>query len=549
MTPRNTSPEIHETLLSQLREDLASRRIKDGIAAVRSHASLLENLSPRQPNAGRFLGYVAQWVDVGFAGQPQLKKLLALFEASLRSDLSVRDYLFLRMANGMVDMAEESADAAVHHFDFIADLAQELDDPQSLAIVFFWKGRCLRKKGEYDEALIYSIRGRDLALQLGHPRMAAVMRVLESWLLFQKGRAKEAANILREAQAVLEETDDYVTLGNIHSSYGRIARREGRYDRAVEHFNRSIEEYTKFDRQHPNLARSLANMALAKRGIALQLQRKIDKDAVRRRKSSLHGRVDPSSGRNDRHRLNQLREEALTHLHDANAIYCHHPNHHGAGTVHLNTGYIYFDKDDFDLAEVNAASAYQLGEAKRDYILMGRARILHCMIENAKVDGEVGETADPGSHARRALESIQEAVELAKHTQNHRLLALTYLWQGLTYSNAFFDNPDAARESYDLALAGSRTDQPDSMWDDLQVLKSRVMRRGSIDATLKAWSQGATGEKSFRQITEEFAEVIIPRVWEREGRKVSRVAARLSISPKKVRRILVRAGRRKPEKQ
>jgi len=54
------------------------------------------------------------------------------------------------------------------------------------------------------------------------------------------------------------------------------------------------------------------------------------------------------------------------------------------------------------------------------------------------------------------------------------------------------------------------------------------------------------GEKTFRQISEEFAEIVIARVWEREGRKVSRVAARLSISPKKVRRILAQVGRRKP---
>jgi len=43
-------------------------------------------------------------------------------------------------------------------------------------------------------------------------------------------------------------------------------------------------------------------------------------------------------------------------------------------------------------------------------------------------------------------------------------------------------------------------------------------------------------------MTEEFAEMIIPKVWEREGRKVSRVATRLSVSPKKVRRILKQAG-------
>jgi hypothetical protein len=36
--------------------------------------------------------------------------------------------------------------------------------------------------------------------------------------------------------------------------------------------------------------------------------------------------------------------------------------------------------------------------------------------------------------------------------------------------------------------------------------------------------------------------IIIPKVWEREGRKVARVAAKLAISPKKVRRVLHAAG-------
>jgi hypothetical protein len=57
------------------------------------------------------------------------------------------------------------------------------------------------------------------------------------------------------------------------------------------------------------------------------------------------------------------------------------------------------------------------------------------------------------------------------------------------------------------------------------------------------------GDKTFQQITEEFAELVIPKVWEREGRKISRVAARLSISPKKVRRILERVGPKKRAKE
>lgn len=57
------------------------------------------------------------------------------------------------------------------------------------------------------------------------------------------------------------------------------------------------------------------------------------------------------------------------------------------------------------------------------------------------------------------------------------------------------------------------------MWDDLQALKARFMQTGKIDAMLKAWSQGSVGEKSFQRILEEFSELIIPKIWEREGSK------------------------------
>jgi tetratricopeptide (TPR) repeat protein len=458
----------------------------------------------------------------------------------------VSDYVYLRMAQGMVALREEAIQTAIGHFDFVLGLGEELNDEFLLAIINFWKGRCLRRRGEYDEALVYTCKGRDMALKLGHERMAAVMKVLESWLLFQQGKPKEATNISHSAETVLEDTDDYVTLGNIQSFYGRMARREGRYDKAIELFERAIELYGKRDPQHPNLARSLANMALAKREIALQLQRKIDQDVERRRKVPSKGDNHGASQRTARReRLNCLRREALQHLESANAIYAQHPNHHGVGTVRLNAAYLHLDNGDYHSAEAEAASAYDLAQEKRDYILMGRARILQCVIENAKVEDEITEGADAGSHARRALECIQEAVDLAKHTQASVLLANAYIWQGMTHCNSFFDNADAARESYDLARPFCKGSQSGHLWQDLQTLRSRILDKGTIDPNLKAWSLGAVGDKTFQQITEEFADIVIPRVWEREGKKVSRVAARLSISPKKVRRILERVGRRK----
>jgi len=68
------------------------------------------------------------------------------------------------------------------------------------------------------------------------------------------------------------------------------------------------------------------------------------------------------------------------------------------------------------------------------------------------------------------------------------------------------------------------------------------LRASGINETLRAWSEGLIGDKTFQQVAEEFAEIVIPKVWAREGKKISRVAERLSISPKKVRRILRNAG-------
>ena len=544
--------------LAQLREHVAAREIERGITCLRSHQDLIAKLDPSQEDAARLLAHLAIWTDIGFSGPP-LQELLQRFkhlEPGLRSKLSIADYICLRMAQGMAAMVEEAMESAIAHFDFVLSLSGELDDRFLLAIVYFWKGRCLRRKGDYDEALIYTGKGKDLALALGHLRMAAVMQVLESWLLFQQGKWKEAVRISQAAESVLGETDDYVTLGNIQSFYGRLARREGRFDKAIEFFESAIRHYGKRDSRHPNLARSLANMALAKRGIALQLQKRIDREVQRRRKTVAGRQVKSNSTGQDsrqpdyRGRLAELRREALEHLEAARAIYQQRPNHHGAGTVYLNAAYIHLDSGDFQRADEEAASAYDVAEEKQDYILMGRARILQCMIENAKVEEEIGGGADPGSHARRALEFSQEAIELAKHTQHHLLLANAHLWQGLTQCNSFFDNPEAARESYDLARASCGANQPDNnMWQDLQTLSAKILHKASVHPALKAWSQGAVGEKTFRQISEEFAEIVIARVWEREGRKVSRVASRLSISPKKVRRILARVGRRKPRQR
>ena len=540
------SREITDEFLAQLKEDLVCRRVGRGMTCLQDHEDLLTSFDPEQKNAARFAGYLAQWVDIGFQRPALVREIVSLFTKPIRSRLRLQDYLYLRLAEGMIAMAAEATEEAFRHLDFVLALEEQIDDKELLSIANFWKARCLRMKGEYDPALAYAVKGRELATELGHEPMAAVMRVLESWLFFQKGNTKQALQILQEAEGVLKKTDDYLTIGNIHSSYGRIARRQGRYQHAIEHFSAAIMQYRQRDPRHRNVARTLTNLASSKRLIALQLLRKIDADAARRRKAAKRGRASEGGTKiQNRSRLEQLRGEALAELEEAAAIYGEYRNHHGLGSVHLNYGYLHLDNGDLESAEKESKTAYRLGEEKGDHILMARARLLDCMIENARVDEEISESAEPGGHARQAQDCAQEAIELARHTQNRRLLADAFIWQGLTFCNRFFEDPDSARHSYDQAIALSKGNHADGAWEDLETLKARVLRAGRVNPVLRAWSQGSLGDKTFQQITEEFAELIIPKVWEREGRKVSRVATRLSMSPKKIRRILSRVQRRK----
>ena len=288
-------------------------------------------------------------------------------------------------------------------------------------------------------------------------------------------------------------------------------------------------------------------MAYVKRLMAIEVRRKVDAQAARRRRAAARGQTRNGQSRSPyRDRLEQLRQEALGELSEAARIYEQYGNHHGLGSVHLNFGYLHLDHGDLDDAEAEAKTAFRLAEEKRDHILMARARLVLCMVENARVEEGIGDSIEPGNHARLAQDFAQEAIELAKHTENRRLLAHAYVWQGLTYCNRFLEDADKARCCYDQAVRLTKGDYLDSAWEDLESLKNRLLRTGSVNPTLRAWSQGSIGDKTFQQISEEFAEIIIPKVWEREGRKVSRVAARLSVSPKKVRRILSRVGRRKP---
>ena len=539
--PESKTP---DSLLAPLRDDLVSRRIGSGIDRLASHRPWLLALDPSQRSAAALVGLLAQWVDIGFDRPQLVSDLLARFPPASRASLPLGDYLHLRMSEGFLSMYKEDCENAIRHFETVLSFESEVQDKEMLSIANFWIARCQRKMGRYESALKHVVNGRDLALRLQLPKMAAIGQVLESWLMFQEGKPEEARRVLKEAETALLDTDDFVTRGNIQSAYGRMARRQGRYEQALQHFASSIEEYKKRNPQHRNLARALANIAFVKRLIALRLGKKIDREVAKRLKTTTGSAVLPVARPKARERthLEKLRTEALTHLAHAEEIYARHDDHRGLGTVHVDRGLLYLDSGDLDAAAVEGAAAYTLGEDKKDVILEARARILQSRVENAKFEEQVEDKSDLSQRAQVAMDFAHEAVELAKHTQNRRLLARAHIAQGFVLANDFFGDPHAAAECCDRAAALLRPEGQDYVWEDLQALRRKLLKTGSTDSVLRQWSQGIVGDKTFQQISEEFAGIVIPKVWKREGRKISRVAARLSISPKKVRRILSSAG-------
>lgn len=536
-------PDEVGALLAELRDDLGFRRIEQGIGRLERIRPMVEALRPEAANSGVLVGIIAQWIDAGFDSPQLLCRLLARFPAPTRSALTLLDYLHLRMAEGVFAMSQEDFDGAAGHFRFVQSLEDEIGDAELLAIANFWTGRCLRNTGRYDDAVAYIERAETLALSCGYPQMAAIMQATRSWLAFQKGKLSEAIAILRHAEEALSRTDDFLSRGNIQSAYGRIARRQGRYERALECFERAITEYRSGGGDHLQLARALLNLAFVKRLLALQFQKDLDHVSASRRSAGEDASLGADRIREQRLRIEQIRSAAHAQLEESMAIYERHHNHRGIAGVHINKGFLCLDSGDLECAASEAAEAFRHGEEKSDYIVMARARTIQCIVECAALEEQVG---DPAHHHETAEAFANDAVAFAGHTQNRRLLARACVWQGLVYAIELYGDPEAARRCCEQAIALLQTEGSERqyVWDDLENLKAKVLHARPVDPLLRAWSAGVVEDRSFSQLTEEFARMVIPKVWEREGRKVSRVAEKLSISPKKVRRILHSAGMR-----
>jgi len=531
--------------VNRLNEALKRRHISEGVALLDHAAEALLQLQPDHPRAVDLLLLVAQWVDVGYRDHRFLDKLLANFPIKSRRRMPLDDYLRVRMAEAFRALSMEEVDTSIEILDFVLKAERESGDEHLVALAHFWKGRAHRRKGEYETALKDIVQARQYAQKSRDNAMfTAVIQIHEAWLLFQNGLRKEALRLLAHAETVLKSTDHYLALGNIESARGRIVRRSGEYARALDHFDRAIAIYSAGNLSHCNLARALVNAAYVRRLLALQLRKKIDALTRKPNPARSAGRPNTAASPQNslRTRYQQICEVTTLQLQQARDIYKLHDHLGGVGSVMLNSGYLHLDRGDLDSATIEAFEAYRIGTEKNDHILMARARILQAATENARVEEQLGEDVDTALNANKARQYCEEALATAQLTQNRRLIAGAHIARGMTAANEFFQEWEMAKRCASEATNLIGAGENDHLLDDLAALKSRIMQASGVNDTLRGWSEGMLGHKTFQQVTEEFAEIVIPKVWLREDKKISRVAVSLSISPKKVRRILRNAG-------
>jgi tetratricopeptide (TPR) repeat protein len=517
---------IYPSVLRELNDALIRREVRTGFALLEREVSRLGALNPADPEAGAWLLCIAQWIDLGYRNIDCLYELAKPFTHFPHAAMQLGDYLCLRMVEAYIAFVEEDSVKACEIFDLVLRVGPGVLEPHLVVVAHFWKCRAHRHKGQYELALHHIQKAKALSVEMGASRLVAVTNIHESWLLFQRGQRRDAMRLLDEAQSELSTTGHVLSLGNIESARGRIVRRGGEYAKALQHFERAVEIYAEQFPEHPNLARTLVNAAYVKRLMALELL-----------SQSRSGRAKGT----DNKRFLQICHEALDLLRRAEDIY-RKPHHHaGTGAVLVNAGYLHLDTGDIDRAEQEARKAFDLGTETHDNILLARARTLQATIQNDRVEEELSDSVDTGENAQLARNYAEDAVTIAKLTQNDRLLAGAYIVSGTVAANEFFRDWQAAKNFAGMATELLSRDDLDHLSKQLCVLKTRILQAAGIDEMLRSWSEGIVGEKSFQQVSNEFAELVIPKVWEREGRKISRVAEVLSISPKKVRRILMTA--------
>ena len=418
----------------------------------------------------------AQLHDLGYRDLDWLEGLQRRLP-NRTQEMTVSSFTRSELIDAYLSFATDQTDAAIERLSRVLHYSRTTAPAHLLFIAHFWKGRAHRQKGEYETAYIHIAEAQVIAAAMKAPRLVAVTKIHESWLVFQVGERKRAFELLDEAEAELKPVRHALSLGNIESARGRFVRRSGEYQRAFEHFESAIRILESDFPRAQGLARALVNAAYVKRLMAMDLKPSLTQRAARRVSNADYLR---------------LTGEALDMLRRAAEIYRNSRHSGGLGSVLVNAGHLHLESGDIEQANAEAEQALRFATERSDLILFARTRNLQSAIERAYAEEQLG---DPAAHASRALHLAEEAVAHAVQTQNKRLQAESFIARGIAAVGGPTVDLDTAKEYAAKAAAALDPADRDHLRKALLDLKGLIAKTGDVDETLRGWSNGQTGRK------------------------------------------------------
>ena len=504
---------------------LLERDVKAGFGLLDQFFLDSRHLYGDLPERIAMLYYIAQWVDLGYRDLSFFEQMFAPYVSVDRLRLPFESVLQLMLVDAFRLIRQRAFAAAVTILANALDAGCRIMPASMPFLARFWKGRAHRQEGDFEQAMIEIRTVRKLAEDLKAGKLIAVAKIHESWLAFHKGDRRVAFQLLAEAEEVLGPSGHGLSLGNIASARGRFVRSAGDYVGALGFFEQAISIFERDYPTHPNLGRALINAAYVKRLIASELHPQ--------------GRGEPAGAATHTRTL-EITRQAIALLRRAAAIYSLNPHEVGGAAVSISMGHLLLEQGDIEQAGVEALAACKLGDATHDSALVARALILQTYVALAASEEEL-EAGEGESHARNAAKYASAALASARSTQNRRLLASAHIARGLAAADPFYADWEMAKEHAAKADNLLGEEERDHLFRDLTGLKRRIRRSVQVDEVFRRWAAGELGGKTFQQTEEEFAEIVIPRVWINLGKNISLVAQELRISPKKVRRALKNA--------
>lgn len=509
-------------LAERLERALIDREVRAGFAILDDSFAAGLRITPEDSVDFDLLVSLAQWVDLGYRTLGFFEQHLLSFKTPEISQAGVAQYMRLKLAESFQMLAAQQPVKALRLLSALLEIGDRLFPQRLLFVIHFWKGRAHRQSGDFQQALTEIHQARTIAESMQAEKLVAVARIHESWLMFHKGDRRLAFDLLDQAEEVLLPTGHALSLGNIAAARGRFVRQSGQYAKALTYFEDAITLYRESYSSHPNLARALVNAAYLKRLIALEAQR------------NKGGKANAAS----HSKVLLIAREAMDLLNRAEKIYAQHQHQAGTGSVLINLGHLQLESGDIDAARQRAQAAYRMGEDNGDTVLMTRARILQAYVQMACSEEGIEEPSSPFPPAQNAVQLADEAVSLAHGTQHRRLLAGAYITRGLAATDELIADWSLAATCATRAEELLGSEDHDHLVRELSSLRRKIALSRSANEVFEGWLAGEFGGKSFQEIEAEFAQLVVPKVWVNLGRSVSRVAQELSMSPKKVRRIL-----------